>query len=165
MARHVSRDADHWGVGERPQLSGNARSTASRRSASERCKYRLVVAMLEWPILLDDVNVLAPAHEARGIAVRPPVSKVPSGHSRRGPGLYHQIVQRPRPVTTAEAPVAPWVGEQVRGLGETRPQLFQVLAEHVRQQVGNGDHPRLASLADERDPPRSISSVRADVQD
>jgi hypothetical protein len=27
------------------------------------------------------------------------------------------------------------------------------LAEHVRQQVGNGDDPRLASLADERDPP------------
>src|ERR1039458_1568194 len=63
---------------------------------------------------LDDVDVLAPAHEARGIAVAPPVSKVPTGRSRRGPGLYHQVVQRPRPVTTAEAPVAPWVGEQGR---------------------------------------------------
>ena len=108
---------------------------------------------------LDDVDVLAPAHEARGIAVTPPVSKVPTGHARRGPGLYHQIVQRPRPVTTAEAPVAPGVGEQVRGLGETRPQLVQVLAEHVRQQVGNGDDPRLSALADERDPP----SVKVDL--
>ena len=102
---------------------------------------------------LDDVDVLAPAHEARGVGLTPPVCKVPTGHSRRSPGLYHQIVQRPRAVATAEAPVAPWVGEQVRGLGETRPQLFEVLAKHVRQQVGNGDDPRLASLADERDPP------------
>jgi hypothetical protein len=102
---------------------------------------------------LNDVNVLAPAHEARGIGVTPPVSKVPTGHGRRGPGLYHEIVQRPRSVTTAEAPVAPWVGEQVRGLRELGSYFVEVLAEHVRQQVGNRDDPRLASLADERDPP------------
>src|ERR1039458_6970044 len=34
----------------RPQPCGYARSMASRRSVSDRCKYRLVVAMLEWPI-------------------------------------------------------------------------------------------------------------------
>ena len=32
------------------QLSGKALSMATRRSASDRCKYRVVVAMLEWPI-------------------------------------------------------------------------------------------------------------------
>ena len=32
---------------QRPQLSGKARSMASRRSASERCRYLVVVAMLE----------------------------------------------------------------------------------------------------------------------
>jgi len=101
---------------------------------------------------LDDVDVLAP-DEARGVAVTPPVSKVPTGHASRGPGLYHEIVQRPRPVTTTEAPVAPWVGEQVWGLRELGPQLFEVLAERVRQQVRNGDHPRFAALADERDTP------------
>jgi hypothetical protein len=40
-------------VHDRPksrQPSGNARSTASMRSASERCRYLVVVAMLEWPI-------------------------------------------------------------------------------------------------------------------
>jgi hypothetical protein len=36
---------------------------------------------------LDDADVFCPAHEARGIAVTPPVGKVPSGHARRSPGL------------------------------------------------------------------------------
>ena len=36
---------------------------------------------------LDDVDVLSPAHEARGVGVAPPVGEVPTGHARRGPGL------------------------------------------------------------------------------
>ncbi len=102
---------------------------------------------------LDDVDVLAPTHEACGIGMAPPVGKVPTGHARRDPRLHDQIVQRPRPVTTAEAPVAPGVGEQVRGLWKLGTQLIQVLPKHVCQKVGNGDHPRLSALADERDPP------------
>ena len=54
----------------------------------------------------DDVNVLAPAHEGSGIGLAPAVGMVPTGHVRRGPGLHDQVVQRPSPVATTEAPVA-----------------------------------------------------------
>ena len=43
--RHVPRDA----AGGVAHSAGNARSTASDRSASERCRYLVVVAMLAWP--------------------------------------------------------------------------------------------------------------------
>jgi len=58
----------------------------------------------------------------------------------RSPGLHDEIVQRPRPIATAEAPVAPWVATQVlRRRREIGPYLVEVLPERVRQQVGNGD--------------------------
>jgi hypothetical protein len=41
---------------------------------------------------LDHVKVHATADEARGIAVTPAMSKVPTGHARRGPGLQHETV-------------------------------------------------------------------------
>ena len=41
---------------------------------------------------LDDVEVLSPADEARRIAVTPAVSKVLTGHARRGPGLHDQVM-------------------------------------------------------------------------
>ena len=86
---------------------------------------------------LNDVDVLAPAHEARGVGVTPTVWVVPTGHARSGPGLYDQVVQRPSPVATTEAPVAPEIGEQVRGRWEPGSHLIYVLTEHVRQQAGN----------------------------
>jgi len=36
---------------------------------------------------LDDADVLSPTHQACGIAVAPLVGKVPTGDTRRGPGL------------------------------------------------------------------------------
>jgi hypothetical protein len=80
---------------------------------------------------LDDVDVLAPAHKARGIALTPAVGEVPSGHARRGPGLQHQAVKRPGAVTTTEPPVAHGVSEEVRRRREPGSHLFEVLAEHV----------------------------------
>ena len=55
---------------------------------------------------LDDVDLLAPAHEARGVGVTPAVWVVPTRHARRGPALEDQIVQRPSPVATAEVAAA-----------------------------------------------------------
>ena len=55
---------------------------------------------------LDNVDVLAPAHEGSGVGVTPTVWVVAAGDARRGPGLEDQSVQRPSPVATAEAPVA-----------------------------------------------------------
>jgi hypothetical protein len=124
------------------------------RDAGTTCGHDVAMAHQS----LDDVDVLSPAHEARGVVVPPPLSKVPTGQSCPSPSLYNQIVQRPRPVTTTEAPVAPWVGEQVQGHREIGPQLIQVLAEHVRQLVGDGR--QLAALADERDTP----SVKVGLQ-
>ena len=43
--RRLPRDA----AGGVAHSAGKALSTASDRSASERCRYRVVVAMLEWP--------------------------------------------------------------------------------------------------------------------
>jgi hypothetical protein len=82
--------------------------------------------------------------------VTPAMGKVPTGHSCRGPCLCNEIVQRPRSVTTAETAIPIGVGEQVRGLGESRPHPVLVLPEHFRQQVWNGDHPSSAALADGR---------------
>jgi hypothetical protein len=42
----------------------------------------------------DYVDVLSRAHEDRGMAVTPPVGKVPTDCARRGPGLHDQVVQR-----------------------------------------------------------------------
>jgi hypothetical protein len=60
-----------------------------------------------------------------------------------------------RPVGDAErAPGALLVRRRELG-----PHFVEVFAEHVRKSVGNGDHPRFATLADERDP----SSVKIDL--
>ena len=136
-----------------PQLSGNALSIASRRSASDRCRYLVVVAMLEWPIRRWTTWMSSPRRTrlgrrcaASGVGgadrSRPPRSRP------RGPGCA-----APGPIATAEVPVAPGVGEEVTGAWQDGSHLVEVLAKHRLQNVRNRDHPRLAPFPDERYPP------------
>ncbi len=55
---------------------------------------------------LDDVDVLSPAHEARGVGVPPAVWVVAAVHARSSPGLEDQVVQRPSSIATAEVTTA-----------------------------------------------------------
>ena len=55
---------------------------------------------------LDDVDIHAPAHEARGVAVTPPVRVMSTGHACQRPGLEDQVVQCPSPVADRKIPVA-----------------------------------------------------------
>jgi hypothetical protein len=83
---------------------------------------------------LDDVNVLATAHEGSGIAMAPAVGMVPTGHVRLGPGLHDQVVQRPSTVATAEAPVAPQIGNKYVDAGS----LGRISSRYSRSAVSRG---------------------------
>ena len=100
---------------------------------------------------LDDMDVLASALEARGVAVAPSVGEVPTAYARQSSGLCHQILQGPMSLTTAEFSVTPRIGEEVGRRWEPGPHLFQVLPKRNSQKAGDRVHPRFAALADERD--------------
>src|SRR5271157_5984270 len=107
-------DAHGRGVAElNSQGTPGRRRQAGRRLRGARTSWSSNVGMAHQA--LDNVDVHAPAKEVRSVAVTPPVGKVPTAHARRSPGLAHQIVHCPRPVTTTESPVAPGVGEEVLG--------------------------------------------------
>ena len=92
---------------------------------------------------LHDVDVLSGAHEARRAGVTPAVWVVPTGHARARSQPPRPGCAVPEPRSGREAPVAPQIGEQVRRRRELGSQLAEVFAEHVRENVGYGDNPRL----------------------
>jgi hypothetical protein len=81
MARYVPRDADHRGVARliSPGRPGRRLEKIGVNQVQVP-RGRRDVGMSHQT--LDDMDVLAPAHEARGIGMPASMRKVPTGHAR-----------------------------------------------------------------------------------
>ena len=116
---------------------------------------------------LDDVDVHAPAQEARGIGVPPAVREVATGDTRFGPRPTHEAGDTggAEASLVAVAVVRAGVSEEEGRLRQFAPQV-QILVEDRDERGREGNDPGLVALAHNREPPGiEVHAVEAQDRD